>query len=180
MSFYISLWFDLHSFFTLLSFKRECWSYKSCCPYSLNKNQSYIQLWTFLYKTMYAHVPAQIWDLRHNSFDPIGWEVFKLSTLLFLTYSAPNFSPPFIHHCPLSPPSVCLSFIWANLDHPPLPMLYSVLSLNADIIYQSSSSSLISQHKSLSLLHPSLTLHPGLYSSSLPASPRSFLPVFFL
>lgn len=76
----------------------------------------------------------------------------------------------------LLPPSASPLF-FQNYPIPPLPSLYFVLSLNADIIYQRSSSRLISQHKSLSPVHPSLTLHPGLYSppSSLP--PKSFHPV---
>lgn len=51
--------------------------------------------------------------------------------------------------------------------HPPPTVFYSGLSLKADIIYRRSSCRLISQHKSLSPVHPSLTLHPFLPSPPL-------------
>lgn len=43
--------------------------------------------------------------------------------LLFLTYSFPNPSPPFIHHCLPSPPTVCQLFILPK--NPPIPPLAS-------------------------------------------------------
>lgn len=90
--------------------------------------------------------------------------------------------PPFIHHCPLAPPSVCLFFYSVPPHHPipipPAPPLALCL-LNSDIIYRGSSWRLISQHKSLSLGRPVLTRHPlppPPPSPHPPGPPRPFSP----
>lgn len=100
--------------------------------------------------------------------------------LLFPTSSFPNPSPPFIHHCLPSPPTVCQLFILPK-NHPTPPTVFcSGLSLKADIIYRRSSCKLISQHKSLSPVHPSLTLHPFLPLPSASNKLFSHSPLFYI
>lgn len=78
--------------------------------------------------------------------------------------------PSSITVSPLLPPSASSLFSPKITPSPPT-VFYSGLSLKADIIYRRSSCRLISQHKSLSPVHPSLTLHPFLPS---PLPPTSF------
>lgn len=78
--------------------------------------------------------------------------------------------PSSITVSPLLPPSAS-SLFSPKITPPPPTVFYSGLSLKADIIYRRSSCRLISQHKSLSPVHPSLTLHPFLPS---PLPPTSF------
>lgn len=61
---------------------------------------------------------------------------------------------------PLSSHRLLALYSPQNPPHPPPTVFYSGLSLKADIIYRRSSCKLISQHKSLSPVHPSLTRHP--------------------
>lgn len=74
--------------------------------------------------------------------------------------------PSSITVSPLLPPSASSLFSPKITPSPPT-VFYSGLSLKADIIYRRSSCRLISQHKSLSPVHPSLTLHPFLPSPPL-------------
>lgn len=113
--------------------------------------------WRFLFAYICMH------DIVKTLRIPLQCGSFlKWPTLLFLTYSTPNFSPPSLHPSLSSLSSLRLSPLYSNQNQPipPFPIFYLVLSVNADIIYQHSSCRLISQHKSLSPVHPSLTLHP--------------------
>lgn len=83
--------------------------------------------------------------------------------------------PPFINHCPLAPPSVCLPFYSAPPRNHPIPIPHALplanVFLNSGIINRGSSWRLISQHKSLSLGCPVLTRRPLLPPPSLPPEP---------
>lgn len=110
-----------------------------------------------------------------------GESLPRKKKLLFPTSSFPNPSPPFIHHCLPSPPTVCQLFILPKKITPSPPtVFYWGLSLKADIIYRRSSCRLISQHKSLSPVHPSLTLHPSLPSPLPPTSFSATHPLFYI
>lgn len=106
-SFYISLQCNLPSFFLFL--------------YVFLSPQDYE--FSILQMCVYISVcacPKMIVKSLRISLALAGRELLKMSTLPFLTDLIPNSSLPFIHHCPLSPPSVCLSFILPKLAHPPL------------------------------------------------------------
>lgn len=160
-SLYISLQCNLPQFFLYLIFHEI-----------ENSSSTILQMWVY---TSVCACPWVILKTLRGSSALAGCELLKSSTLPFLTLFNSKLLPS-LHPSLSTLSSLCLPLFYSPKISPsPLhPVLYFVLSLNADIIYQSSSSRLISQHKSLSLVHPSLTLRQR-PSSSL--RPKSFHPV---